>query len=434
MLFLISALFSLISLHGQQLNLYREADKEKMHAWVDSVYKSMNLDEKIGQLFMPVVEPNNRYKAKLNDYIRNQKVGGILFGKGTLSQQAELINYAQSITKTPLFIAADAEWGLSMRLSDAPDFPKNMVLGAITNDTLLYLYGKEVARQCREMGIHINFAPAIDVNSNPQNPVIGTRAFGSDPENVARKGIAYAKGLEDNGVLAVAKHFPGHGDTSEDSHKTLPTINHSSERLNEVELMPFRKYIEAGLSGIMIGHLNVPALNTNGMPASLSPNIGEKLLKEELGFDGLIFTDGMAMRGVAKQSDLSVKAILAGNDIILGVPRQANELESVKAAIAKGIIPEQMLEEKVRKILSYKYMLRVPEFNSIDTKELHKNVNTTTAEWLKRKLYDNAVTLLKNKSNLIPITGLDTKIIASIAIGEALPNEFQRMLNKYDNI
>jgi len=281
-LFLISALFSLISLHGQQLNLYREADKEKMHAWVDSVYKSMNLDEKIGQLFMPVVEPNNRYKAKLNDYIRNQKVGGILFGKGTLSQQAELINYAQSITKTPLFIAADAEWGLSMRLSDAPDFPKNMVLGAITNDTLLYLYGKEVARQCREMGIHINFAPAIDVNSNPQNPVIGTRAFGSDPENVARKGIAYAKGLEDNGVLAVAKHFPGHGDTSEDSHKTLPTINHSSERLNEMELMPFRKYVEAGLSGIMIGHLNVPALNTNGMPASLSPNIGEKLLKEEI--------------------------------------------------------------------------------------------------------------------------------------------------------
>ena len=433
-LFLISALFSLISLHGQQLNLYREADKEKMHAWVDSVYKSMNLDEKIGQLFMPVVEPNNRYKAKLNDYICNQKVGGILFGKGTLSQQAELINYAQSITKTPLFIAADAEWGLSMRLSDAPDFPKNMVLGAITNDTLLYLYGKEVARQCREMGIHINFAPAIDVNSNPQNPVIGTRAFGSDPENVARKGIAYAKGLEDNGVLAVAKHFPGHGDTSEDSHKTLPTINHSSERLNEMELMPFRKYVEAGLSGIMIGHLNVPALNTNGMPASLSPNIGEKLLKEEMGFGGLIFTDGMAMRGVAKQSDLSVKAILAGNDIILGVPRQANELESVKAAIAKGIIPEQMLEEKVRKILSYKYMLRVPEFNSIDTKELHKNVNTTTAEWLKRKLYNNAVTLLKNKSNLIPITGLDTKIIASIAIGEALPNEFQRMLNKYDNI
>ena len=242
-LFLISALFSLISLHGQQLNLYREADKEKMHAWVDSVYKSMNLDEKIGQLFMPVVEPNNRYKAKLNDYIRNQKVGGLLFSKGTLSQQAELINYAQSITKTPLFIAADAEWGLSMRLSDAPDFPKNMVLGAITNDTLLYLYGKEVARQCREMGIHINFAPAIDVNSNPQNPVIGTRAFGSDPENVARKGIAYAKGLEDNGVLAVAKHFPGHGDTSEDSHKTLPTIKHSSERLNEVELMPFRKYL-----------------------------------------------------------------------------------------------------------------------------------------------------------------------------------------------
>ena len=194
-LFLISALFSLISLYGQQPNLYRKVDSEKMNAWVDSVYKSMSLDEKIGQLFMPVVENknNNGNKAKINDYVLNQKVGGLLFSKGTLSQQAELTNYAQSKTKTPLFIAMDAEWGLSMRLSDAPDFPKNMVLGAITDDTLLYLYGKEVARQCREMGIHINFAPAIDVNSNPQNPVIGIRAFGSDPENVARKGIAMPK-------------------------------------------------------------------------------------------------------------------------------------------------------------------------------------------------------------------------------------------------
>jgi len=440
-LHLISVLFTFVSLYGslygqQQTRLQEKADKEKMQAWVDSVYKSMSFDEKIGQLFMPVVENSNGngYKTKLNDYIRNQKIGGILLSKGTLSQQAELINYAQSITQTPLFIAADAEWGLSMRLSDAPDFPKNMVLGAITNDTLLYLYGKEVARQCHEMGIHINFAPTIDVNSNPENPVIGIRAFGSDPENVARKGIAYAKGLEDNGVMAVAKHFPGHGDTSEDSHKTLPTLRHSPERLNQVELIPFRKYIEAGLSGIMIGHLNVPALNTNGMPASLSPNIGEKLLKQEMGFGGLIFTDGMAMRGVAKQSDLSVKAILAGNDIILGVPRQANELESVKAAIAKGIIPEQLVEEKVRKILSYKYILGVHNFKPIDTAKLYENINTPGAEWLKRKLYDNAVTLLKNKSGLIPINELDAKIITSITIGETAPNEFQQMLKKYDNI
>jgi len=435
-LFLISALFSLISLYGQQPNLYRKVDSEKMNAWVDSVYKSMSLDEKIGQLFMPVVENknNNGNKAKINDYVLNQKVGGLLFSKGTLSQQAELTNYAQSKTKTPLFIAMDAEWGLSMRLSDAPDFPKNMVLGAITRRHIALPYGKEVARQCREMGIHINFAPAIDVNSNPQNPVIGIRAFGSDPENVARKGIAYAKGLEDNGVMAVAKHFPGHGDTSEDSHKTLPTIRHSPERLNQVELIPFRKYIDAGLSGIMIGHLNVPALNTSGMPASLSPNIGEKLLKKEMKFDGLIFTDGMAMRGVAKQADKSVKALLAGNDIILGVPRQADELASVKRAIEKEIISEQMLEEKVRKILSYKYILGVHNFKPIDTAKLYENINTSGAEWLKRKLYDNAATLLKNKSNLIPIKELDTKIIASIAIGETAPNEFQRMLKKYDNI
>ncbi|MFA5463449.1 MAG: glycoside hydrolase family 3 N-terminal domain-containing protein, partial [Dysgonamonadaceae bacterium] len=302
-----------------QPNLYRNADQAKMNFWVDSVYSTMNMDERIGQLFMVIVNNRNTESNKnlINRYIQEQKIGGILFSKGTIADQATLTNYAQKVSKTPLLIGLDGEWGLSMRLTDAPKFPRNMVLGGIKSDSLLYLYGKEIARQSKELGIHVNFAPVLDVNSNPKNPIIGDRAFGELPEQVAVRGVAYARGLEDGGVMAVAKHFPGHGDTSEDSHKTLPTIAHDKERLNRIEFFPFVSYINAGLSGMMIGHLNIPSLQTDGMPATLAPSIGENLLQTEMGFSGLIFTDGMAMRGVSNQSSMSVKAILAGNDIVL---------------------------------------------------------------------------------------------------------------------
>ncbi|MEN6588158.1 MAG: glycoside hydrolase family 3 N-terminal domain-containing protein, partial [Proteiniphilum sp.] len=273
--------------------LYQQADKENMQRWVDSVYATLTVEEKVGQLFMPIAEPNRGWKGKIAGYIQHQKVGGLLFSKGTLAQQADVTNYAQSSSGVPLLIALDGEWGLSMRLYDAPVFPQNLITGAIQDEELMTLYGREVARQCREMGIHVNFAPTIDVHSNPGNPVIGTRSYGENPLNVARQGVAFARGLEDNGVMAVAKHFPGHGDTSDDSHKTLPTINHRRERLEEVELYPFREYVHAGFSGIMSGHLNVPELQTKGMPASLSPEVGVHLLKEEMGFSGLTFTDGM---------------------------------------------------------------------------------------------------------------------------------------------
>ena len=261
-----------------QPNIYREANKAEMNAWVDSVYSSLTTDERIGQLFMVIADTHTTTANKnlIKRYIDQQKIGGILFSKGTIAKQANITNYAQEASKTPLFIALDGEWGLNMRLTDAPRFPRNMVLGSIKSDSLLYLYGKEVARQCKELGIHINFAPVLDVNSNPKNPVIGNRAFGANPENVAIKGVSYARGLEDGGVMAVAKHFPGHGDTSEDSHKTLPTIAHSRERLDSVELFPFQSYINAGLSGMMIAHLNIPNLNTNGLPSSLTPEIGDR--------------------------------------------------------------------------------------------------------------------------------------------------------------
>ncbi|MBK5196008.1 MAG: serine hydrolase, partial [Proteiniphilum sp.] len=250
----------------------------------------------------------------------------------------------------------------------------------------------------------------------------------------AKQGIAYAQGLEENGVMAVAKHFPGHGDTSEDSHKTLPTITHNNDRLQEVELYPFRQYIKAGLSGMMIGHLDVPALNTKGMPASLSPEIGVGLLKEEMGFTGLTFTDGMAMKGVSDQPDASVKALLAGNDVLLGVVNQGNEFLAVKKAVENGTITSALLEEKVRKILSYKYLLGVHRFTPINLATIHSRVNSPSAEWTQRKIYDRAVTLVKNDSALIPLKGLDKIKIASVAIGAPASNPFQQYLKKYGDV
>ena len=428
-------LFSTINLTAQvNTNLYKQADQASMNRWVDSVYLSMSVDEKVGQLFMPIVESSNSWKNRISGYINNQKVGGLLFSKGTLAGQAEITNWAQNISNIPLMISLDGEWGLSMRLTDSPRYPRNQIIGAVQDEEIIRRYGEEVARQCREMGIHVNFAPSIDVHSNPNNPIIGTRSFGENQESVAKSGIAYAQGLESNGVMAVAKHFPGHGDTSEDSHKTLPTITHNSERLEHVELFPFKKYIDAGLSGIMIGHLNVPSLQTRGLPATLSPEVGINLLRKEMGFSGLSFTDAMAMKGVSDQPDASVKALLAGNDIILGVINQKNEFESVKNAVEKGTIPAAMLEDKVRRILSYKYILGVHEFTPINTATIHSNVNSSTAEWVQRKIYDGAVTLIKNSSNQVPLKELDKIKIASVAIGAPSSNKFQEYLRKYDDV
>jgi beta-glucosidase-like glycosyl hydrolase/CubicO group peptidase (beta-lactamase class C family) len=411
--------------------LYRQADQAAMSRWVDSVYLTLTQEQKVGQLFMPIAEPNASWKSKISGYISNQKVGGLLFSKGILAEQAQITNYAQSLSEVPLLIAVDGEWGLSMRLTDAPHFPRNIIVGAITDDSLLTLYGKEVARQCREMGIHVNFAPSIDVHTNPDNPVIGTRSYGENPSNVARQGIAFARGLESNGVMAVAKHFPGHGDTTDDSHKTLPTIAHNRERLEEVELYPFREYVNAGLSGIMSGHLNVPHLKTKGLPASLSPAIGVNLLKEEMGFAGLTFTDGMNMKGVANQPEASVRALLAGNDVILGVSNQQKAFASVLDAVNNGTLPATLLEKKVRKILSYKYILGAHHFTPIRSSTIHQRVQTPRTGWLQRKIYNHATTLLKNQHALLPLQGLDTVRIASVALGASADNTFQQYLKKY---
>lgn len=420
-------------------NMYRNADQAKMNHWVDSVFDAMSYDERIGQLFMVIAEPksDNRNMQRLMRYVNDIKIGGILFHKGNPVTQAEVTNRLQKASRVPMFVSLDGEWGLSMRLSGTTRFPKNMMLGAIEDDKLITEYGKEVARQCKEMGIQINFAPDMDVNSNTANPVIGLRSFGENPRAVADKGIAYARGLEGAGIISVAKHFPGHGDTSEDSHTTLPAVYHDRTRLDSIELYPFRRYIYDGYAGVMTGHLYIPALDkTRNLPSSLSPRVVNGLLKEEFGFRGLCFTDALAMKGATtnKTDNPSVKALLAGNDILLAPAAPINDFAAVKAAIDEGILNIKDIEAKCIKILQYKYITGLNRYRPVETKRLSKRLNSPHAEWLAAKLNAEAITLLKNEDSIIPLKQLDKKKIAVLSIGASAGNEFQEMLGRYDSI
>lgn len=416
--------------------LYQKADKAAMNAWVDSTFATMDEDARIGQLFMIVadVKTTNQNVQKLTRYIKEAKIGGILFHKGNPEDQAWLTNRMQEETKVPLFISLDGEWGLSMRLSGTTRFPKNMMLGAIENNLLIQKYGEEVARQCHEMGIHINFAPDLDVNSNVDNPVIGIRSFGESPKAVAEKGIAYSHGLEDNGIIAVAKHFPGHGDTSTDSHETLPVIYHDKARLDSVELLPFRCYIDAGFAGIMNGHLQVPALdNRKGQASSLSKPIVTDLLQQELGFEGLCFTDALVMKGAnTKGSDnICVQALLAGNDILLSPAAPLSDFKAVKQAIHEGVLSMADIEFRCKKILAYKYIMGLNRYKPITLKGLSDRLNTAHAAWLAAKLNAEAITLLKNQDSILPLKDIAQPKIAVLSIGEGLTNDFNQMVSRY---
>jgi len=426
---MIACLFCGLTATAQTVpNLYKNADQRAMNRWVDSVMQTLSPDEKIGQLFMPIVKPSHDWQTKTLKWIDKQKIGGILFSGGTTDEQLASLQRYQEASRIPLLISADAEWGLSMRLKNTPRFPKNMMLGAIQDNQWLQRYGEEMGRECREMGIHINFAPVLDVNSNPANPVIGTRSFGENPQPVAAKAIAYAQGLESQGVLSVGKHFPGHGDTSQDSHLTLPSLSHNRARLDAVELLPFRQYIAAGLGGMMTAHLAIPALDSTAqLPASLSPSIVTDLLTDELGFQGLKFTDALMMKGATRTgSSACVESLLAGNDVLLGMDNVETEFSAVRQAVASGLISMQKIDEHCRKILTYKYILH----NNATPSD--KNLSTETASELILKLNAEAITLLKNKKEAIPLQDLERKI-AVVSIGDHLKNSFQTTLALYDN-
>lgn len=372
--------------------LFKDVNQKAMTHWVDSVFKTLTTEEQLAQLIMPIVYPSQDTQDIKREEQRFSKFkwGGILYQKGLMAHQLIMNKRLQQANSIPLLIALDGEWGLYMRLKDAPRFPRNLGLGLAGDTQMLYEYGREIARECRLMGIHVNFAPTVDVNINPLNPVIGSRSFGSTPSVVSQLSEAYALGLEDGGVLSVAKHFPGHGDTSEDSHKTLPIVQATRKRLELVELAPFKHYINSGLGGIMTAHLRVPALENRSIPSSLSPNVCTDLLKKDLGFQGLIFTDGLEMEGVQTQSlgDIGVAALLAGNDILLGPASPEAQLNNLVLAYWDGRLPAKLIEEKVRKVLAYKYRLIISERPSTATAEtINKLIWTSSAKNLQQKLW-----------------------------------------------
>ncbi len=372
--------------------LFKAVNQKAMTHWVDSVFNTLTTEEQLAQLIMPIVYPSQDTQAIKREEQRFSKFkwGGILYQKGLMAHQLIMNKRLQQTNSIPLLIALDGEWGLYMRLKDAPRFPRNLGLGFAGDAQILYEYGREIARECRLMGIHVNFAPTVDVNINPLNPVIGSRSFGSTPSVVSQLSEAYALGLEDGGILSVAKHFPGHGDTSEDSHKTLPIVQATRKRLELVELAPFKHYINSGLGGIMTAHLRVPALENRSIPSSLSPNVCTDLLKKDLGFQGLVFTDGLEMEGVQTQSlgDIGVAALLAGNDILLGPASPETQLNNLVLAYWDGRLPAKLIEEKVRKVLAYKYRLIISERPSTATAEtINKLIWTSSAKNLQQKLW-----------------------------------------------
>lgn len=349
-------------------NLLGYVAADDMNHWVDSVMKQMTDDEKLGQLIMPLYympEFNAVNKATIEKEMKQYHLGGILFSKGTRKSQTMFVEYAQKQSKQinhlPLLIAADAEWGSAMRLKDGIRFPKNAELATIdpaVRDSLMYQYGVAMAQECHDLGIHISFAPVLDINSNPKNPVIGTRSFGADPLVVTSCGLSYAAGLEDGGIMAVAKHFPGHGDTDQDSHKTLPLLKHDAQRMRTFEMKPFEYFSRAGYGGVMTAHLEVPSLEpTKGMPATASNKIITDELRNRIGFQGLVFTDGLAMEGARKYPDICVKALNAGVDILLQPTPIADCWASLKKAIQKGTLKKRTIEEKCRRVLQWKYAL-----------------------------------------------------------------------------
>lgn len=414
--------------------LVANADERICNHWVDSVYNSLTERQRVAQLIFPKVSPRygEKSKATLKRLVATNKVGGLLFDEGSLSQYAEMTDYAQSIAKTPLLMTFDGEWGLSMRIEGTPRFPHNMGLGAIQDPQLLYDYGREMARECRLAGIHVNFAPALDVNSNPANPVIGYRSFGEDPKRVGELGLAYSRGLEDGGVQAVGKHFPGHGDTSTDSHKERTTVTHSEKTLDDVDLRPFSDFIKGGCSGIMVGHLVVPALDISGQPASLSKKITSGVLRDKMGFEGLIYTDALEMKGAKIEGkNNAVLALQAGADVLLSSVQPLTDIDTIMAAIETGEIPKSDIEERCKRILKYKYLLGLNKKQNINTTGLSESINSPSADRINRALACASVTVIRNNDDLLPIGRLDSRTIAIINIGADKNNEFSSTCTRY---
>lgn len=401
-------LFSLIALAlvlaGHQ-GIYAQTFKFK-RKWIDSIYNSLSETERIGQLFMVAAYSGgpNANQDKIERLIKDRQIGGIIFMQGTAEAQARLTNRYQKMSNVQLLMGMDAEWGLGMRLTGVKNMPKQMMIGATRDTALMYEMGNAVAMQCKRLGVHIDFAPVIDVNNNPKNPVINFRSFGEDKEWVSKLGIAYMKGLQDYGVMACAKHFPGHGDVSVDSHLDLPVISKSKAQLNDLEFYPFRRLIAAGVQSAMIAHLSVPALDaTKNLPTTLSKKVVTDVLKNELGFKGLIFTDALDMKGLTKyfpDGETDLQAFLAGNDVLLFSQNVPLAISKIQWAVKTNKITLEELEERVKKILAAKYDAGLYKYTDIKEKNATEDINKDVNN-IREKISRAAVTLVKDQTALI---------------------------------
>ena len=407
------------------------------HPWVDSVLNTLSLDQQIAQCIWVAGYSNKdiSHAVEMADIIRKYGIGGIIFFQGTPDKQAELTNFYQKISKVPLLVSIDAEWGIGMRLDNVDKFPYQMTLGAIKNDSLIYLFGEAIAAQFKRLGMQMNLAPVADININPQNPVINYRSFGENREKVAEKSSIYMKGMQDNGILATGKHFPGHGDTNVDSHLDLPVIPYSRERFDSIELFPFRRLINDGAGSIMIAHLNLPSLDTiSGLPSTLSPLIIKNLLKNDLGFKGLVITDAMNMSAITKSfhgGEADAKAFAAGNDVVEFVADVDSAIRETKNYILQKKITNEDIALKCRKILALKYWSGLNKLSVIKRDNIDKELSPMISKALIRELYSDALTVLKNNQDILPLKNLKSIKIATIAINRTGLTVFQQRISKY---
>ncbi|MCO4294273.1 serine hydrolase [Solitalea sp. MAHUQ-68] len=407
--------------------------------WADSVMKTLNKKQKIAQLL--VLRASERkgsevvfYEEEISKYIKKYKIGSVCLFQGTSLQQAGFLNRLQVLSKVPLLVCVDGETGLGMRFSDVMPFPDMLTVGATQDAAISYKIGKAIGEQCKRAGIQVNYAPVVDINNNPLNPVINFRSFGEDKYKVALNGVELMKGMQDQGVMACAKHFPGHGDVAVDSHLDLPVINKSFEQLDSLELYPFKQMISAGVGSMMVAHLSIPAIdNTPNQPTSLSPKNVTELLRNKLGFNGLTFTDALEMKGVAKfypQGKAAVQSLLAGNDMLCLPGDIKNGIKLIRKEIRRKNLSKDAVNEKVRRVLLAKYNLGLNTFTQIDTTSLKADLNVNVNP-LKKEVYENAITLLKQtETSAIPLA--KGKKVAFVGIGITEANIFATQLkNEY---
>ena len=410
---------------------------KREQVWVDSVFNSLTPDQRLGQLFMVTAFSNKdaAHSRQIERLITQYHIGGLMFLQGGPQRQANLTNRYQSQSRVPLFVAMDAEWGLDMRLDSSMHFARQMTLGAIQDEKYVYMMGREIALKMKRLGVHISFSPVLDVNSNPKNPVIGNRSFGESIEQVSTHGIAYIRGLQDHGILAVAKHFPGHGDTDKDSHKTLPVVRKDISSLEQVDLYPFKQSFDAGVMGVMVAHLHLPDFDsTSHQAATLSPALVTGLLKQKMNYKGLVFTDALNMRSVTKYykpGEVDALALIAGNDVLLYSEDVPRAFEKIKEAVNEGKITREEVDYRVRKILHAKYWAGLNAYKPVEVANLTADLKRPASTLVQQQLYEQSATLVRNEGDLIPFRALDTISFASVSIGTGPDNTFTRTLKKY---